>query len=218
MISSVPTETSVIILAPTLLQREAWSALLMKQPQIGVRTALAEADQLKDFLPLDRPTTILMDYPAIRFDLVRQVLGYGSQCGVVVIVNAHTHEDMVSLLQIGASGCVSRDDSIPHLARSIIAAGRGEIIIPTHYVSAVLASLSERQDLTSIPLETLSERESDVLRLLAQGMTNKDVAQTLFLSVRTVEAHLRSVYNKLGVSTRTEAVLWAVRNGYGTAI
>lgn len=63
-------------------------------------------------------------------------------------------------------------------------------------------------------IEPLSEREADVLRLLAQGLTNKDIAQTLILSVRTVEAHLRSVYGKLGVRSRTEAALWAVKHGY----
>jgi DNA-binding NarL/FixJ family response regulator len=62
----------------------------------------------------------------------------------------------------------------------------------------------------------LSERETDVLRLLAQGYTNKDIAQTLFLSVRTVEAHLRSIFAKLDVSSRTEAALWAVQHGYSS--
>ena len=212
----VSPETSVIILTPTLLQREAWLALLAKQPQIRVLAALTDVEELKELLPLGHPTTILMDYPVLRFDLVKQVLDDAPRCGLVVMVNTHTHEDMVSLLQMGASGCVSRDDSLAHLARSIIAAGRGEIIIPTRYVSSVLDSLANRQASASIPMDTLSEREADVLRLLAQGMTNKEAAQKLFLSVRTVEAHLRSIYSKLGVSSRTEAVLWAVRNGYGT--
>ena len=61
----------------------------------------------------------------------------------------------------------------------------------------------------------LSERETEVLRLLAQGHTNKDIAQALILSVRTVEAHLRNIFAKLGVNSRTEAALWAVQHGYG---
>ena len=55
----------------------------------------------------------------------------------------------------------------------------------------------------------------EVVRLLGRGLTNKDIAQTLILSVRTVEAHLRSIYGKLGVRTRTEAALWTVRHGFG---
>ena len=64
-------------------------------------------------------------------------------------------------------------------------------------------------------LGDLSEREVTVLRLLAQGMTNKHIAQTLLLSVRTVEAHLRSIFVKIDVRSRTEAALWAVKHGYG---
>jgi two-component system, NarL family, response regulator LiaR len=65
------------------------------------------------------------------------------------------------------------------------------------------------------PDTSLSAREAEVLGLLARGLTNKGIAQTLFLSVRTIEAHLRSIFAKLGVRTRTEAALWAVGHGYG---
>ena len=58
-------------------------------------------------------------------------------------------------------------------------------------------------------------QETEVLGLLARGLTNKDIAQSLMLSVRTVEAHLRSIFGKLAVGSRTEAALWAVRHGYG---
>jgi DNA-binding NarL/FixJ family response regulator len=60
----------------------------------------------------------------------------------------------------------------------------------------------------------LTRREIEVLHLLSHGMSNRDIAQKLFVSVRTVEAHLRSLYGKLDVSSRTEAALWAVRHGY----
>ena len=64
-------------------------------------------------------------------------------------------------------------------------------------------------------LEGLTARERETLALLAQGMTNKDIAQSLILSVRTVEAHLRNIFGKLGVRARTEAALWATKHGYG---
>ncbi len=64
--------------------------------------------------------------------------------------------------------------------------------------------------------EPLSSREQEVLTLLAQGLSNKEIAQRLYLSVRTVEGHLVNVYGKLGVHSRTEAALYAVRQGWVT--
>jgi DNA-binding NarL/FixJ family response regulator len=78
-----------------------------------------------------------------------------------------------------------------------------------------LVALARGESAAQSLVEPLSEREIEVLRLLAHGSTNKDIAQTLILSVRTVEAHLRNIYGKLGVRSRTEAALWAVKHGYG---
>jgi DNA-binding NarL/FixJ family response regulator len=65
-------------------------------------------------------------------------------------------------------------------------------------------------------LELLTEREMEVLKMAAKGMSNKDIAEALFLSVRTVQAHMRSVFNKLGVGSRLEAVLYGLKRGWFT--
>jgi DNA-binding NarL/FixJ family response regulator len=67
----------------------------------------------------------------------------------------------------------------------------------------------------AITVVSLPEREAEALRLLATGLTNKDIAQTLILSVRTVAAHLRSIFVKINVRSHTKAVLWAARHAYG---
>jgi DNA-binding NarL/FixJ family response regulator len=118
-------------------------------------------------------------------------------------------------LQAGANGCVARDDPVGDLARAVIAAGRGEIVLPPAIAARALLVLARGGPTTDTLIEPLSDREVEVLRLLADGHTNKDIAQALLISVRTVEAHLRSIYGKLNVRSRTEAVLWAVRRGYG---
>jgi DNA-binding NarL/FixJ family response regulator len=104
---------------------------------------------------------------------------------------------------------------VAELARAIIAVGRGEIALPPSIAGRALAALARGESVGGSLIEPLSERESEVVQLLAQGLTNKDIAQTLFLSVRTVEAHLRNIFGKLGVRSRTEAALWATKHGYG---
>jgi DNA-binding NarL/FixJ family response regulator len=120
----------------------------------------------------------------------------------------------MTLLQAGAAGVLSRDATLPELTRALIAASRGEIVLPPELAARTLAALARGEVRSGQNIETLTEREREVLTLLAKGMTNKDIAQTLFLSVRTVEAHLRNVYGKLGVATRTEAVLWAMQHSF----
>jgi DNA-binding NarL/FixJ family response regulator len=135
--------------------------------------------------------------------------------GRLYLVDAHDLPQIVSLLQAGMTGVINRDATVPELTRSLLATARGEIVLPPSLAAQALLALARAMSLLSnTRLSRLPDREQDVLTLLAQGMTNKDIAQTLFLSVRTIEPHLRNIYGKLDVNNRTEAVLWAVQHGF----
>ena len=212
----VPQTTQLLIYAPAVLPREAWRALLADQPGILVSGVMADPNDLAAHLQPDRPTTLLIDLPIPQPDLARQIRYAAPDLGLLFLVPSYDLFEIVPLLQAGASGCVSRDDSVGDLARAIIAAGRGEIVLPAAIAAHVLAALAQAKPVGPAGLiEPLSDREAEVLRLLAHGLTNKDIAQTLILSVRTIDAHLRTIFGKLAVHSRTEAVLWAVKHGYG---
>lgn len=209
--------THLVILAPANLHRETWRALLAGLPDIDVVAAIADVSAAAS-LPLSshsQPTTILIDVPAPPPDLACQLKAAAPGRGLLFLVPSYDLADIVPLLQAGATGCVSRDDSVANLARAIIAAGRGELALPSAIAAQALVALARGELIDQAPTEMLSEREVEIVRLLAQGLTNKDIAQTLILSVRTVEAHLRNIFAKLGVRSRTEAALWAVKHGYG---
>jgi DNA-binding NarL/FixJ family response regulator len=135
---------------------------------------------------------------------------------LLFLVESYDLGEIVSLLREGATGFIVRDSAVSDLARGIIAAGRGEIVLPQELATRALVALARGEVSQEEPLDTLTEREREVLSFLAQGYTNKDIAQSLFLSVRTVEAHLRNIYGKLGVASRTEAALWAVNRGHSS--
>jgi DNA-binding NarL/FixJ family response regulator len=157
----------------------------------------------------------LIDLPLPQADLAQQIKAALPDLGLLFLVQTYELAEILPLLQAGATGCLSRDASVGDLARAIIAVGRGEITLPPEIAARALVALARGETADQALVEPLSEREIEVLRLLAQGATNKDIAQTLILSVRTVEAHLRNIYGKLGVRSRTEAALWAVKHGYG---
>jgi DNA-binding NarL/FixJ family response regulator len=206
----------LIIFSSASLHREAWRALLASQPDILIVDAVADASEVAPLLRPDQPTTVLVDVLSPQLDLAQQLRVVAPEAGLLFLTQSYELSEVLVLLRAGATGCISRDASVGDLARAIIAVGRGEIALPPHIAGRALAALAQGEPVSDDGLiEPLTEREVEVLRLLAQGLTNKDIAQTLILSVRTVEAHLRNIFGKLGVHSRTEAALWAVENGYG---
>ena len=206
--------TQLIILAAKKLHRAAWDALLTQQPGIEVWGTAANQDDLTALPEPPNPSTILIDFPNHSLEFIFNIAQTRPKSGMIVLVNSYDLAETITLLQAGVTGTLSRDATTADLARAMIAAGRGEIVLPPSLAAKALAALVRGDILQKqSDSDTLTDRESDVLSLLAKGMTNKDIAQTLFLSVRTVEAHLRNIYGKLGVASRTEAVLWAVENG-----
>jgi len=208
--------TRLIIMAPATLYRTAWQTLLAQQPDILVAGAVDDVSQIAALLEPGQPTTVLFDLPTPQPTLAQQIKPIIPDLGLLFLVDSYDLEQILPLLQAGVTGCISRDEPVAKLARAIIAVGRGEIALPPSIAERALAVLARGETVQEGGLiEPLSEREIEVLRLLAQGLTNKDIAQTLFLSVRTVEAHLRNIFGKLGVRSRTEAALWATKHGYG---
>ena len=205
----------LLIYSPAALHRDAWQALLSAQPGITVAGTVGETSEL--LLPIQpgQPTTILIDQLVLDPKLAIELKSAAADVGLLFLVQSYDLSEILPILRAGANGFISRDASVGDLARAIIAAGRGELVLPQSVSGRALAALARGAVIHADPVEPLSKREVEVLRYLARALTNKDIAQTLFLSVRTVEAHLRNIYGKLGVNTRTEAAIWAVRNGYG---
>ena len=206
--------TQVLIFSPLALHRAAWLALMTGQPGIEAIGSLACLEEVAPFQPVTGPMTLLVDVQIVQPDLVQKLHTAFPGCGLLFLVQEDRLEEIVALIKAGATGLISRNQTEGDLSRAIIAAGRGELVLPSKLAVQSLLFLAGNESSQS-PLEPLTLREKDVLALLAQGQTNKDIAQSLFLSVRTVEAHIHTIFRKIEVRSRTEAALWGVRQGYG---
>jgi NarL family two-component system response regulator LiaR len=121
-------------------------------------------------------------------------------------------------LEAGAAGYLLKTASGDDLTRAVRAVHKGEPVLDPIVTRKVINRLTLRGKMQrgAMPSPHLSEREMDIIRLAARGMSNKDIAGELHLSRRTVEGNLRTIFNKLGVGSRTEAVIEAMGRGWLT--
>ena len=128
----------------------------------------------------------------------------------ILALSAYDENECVfGILKAGASGYVLKEEALETIVKAIRVACRGET-----WLSPKIAEKVKKRALREEEVP-LTERELDVLRFLAKGWTNARIAKELFISERTVRYHLRNIYDKVEVSTRGEAIAWAVRKGFG---
>jgi DNA-binding NarL/FixJ family response regulator len=196
--------------------REATAEILEHQPDMHV---VGQAETGEEAIELARrlhPDVAVMDIAMPRLDgleATRRITAECPRCQVLVLTAHEEERTIIQLLQAGAVGYLPKTIGLDELLEAIRAAARGESVLPPAVAAVVVRHLAEKEP-PEEPAHPLTDRELEVLRAAAQGLTNYDIAQQLTVSVRTVEAHLTHVYNKLGVSSRTEAVVHAMRQGW----
>jgi len=138
---------------------------------------------------------------------------------IMLVLSAYDYEEYIfPILEAGAAGYLLKDISLHELVDAIRTVHRGETVLHP----AVARKLVERFRKKSVSegqekeLEALTDREIEVLKMAATGMSNKEIASELFLSVHTIESHLTSIFNKLGVGSRVEAAMEGLRHDWFT--
>lgn len=207
-------QINAIVLSPCELYRHAWKSLLSSLVFVDFVQTTATASEITIPSAGRQPTTILVDAPGSERRFAVQLGPFTRRCHTFFVINDYDLRIILPLLKLGGTGFTARGDSVSNFVQFFLATAEGQIGLPLDVANRAMTELanSGRHHLTL--LNDLTRRETEMLQLLTDGMSNRDIAQTLFLSVRTVEAHLRSLYGKLDVNSRTEAALWAVRHGY----
>jgi NarL family two-component system response regulator YdfI len=203
----------VLIADDHLVVREGLRAILEVAGDIelvGEATDGAEAVRLAGELA---PDVVLMDLRMPNVDgieAIRQIKARYPELEVVILTTYDDDQDIVQGLRAGARGYLLKDSGREALFDAIRAAARGESLLPSAVIDKVVAHLT---DPGAVRPEALSDREQEVLTFLAQGAANKEIAHRLHITERTVKAHVTSIFNKLGVNSRAEAVAVAMRHG-----
>jgi DNA-binding NarL/FixJ family response regulator len=157
------------------------------------------------------PHVVLMDLSMPRMggvDATREIVARHPDVQVVVLTSFSDQDLVLDAVAAGAVGYLLKDAEPGELVRGVRAAAAGESPLDAKVARTLLARQTERSSDT-----LLSDREREVLTLVADGLANKQIARSLGISERTVKSHLTSVFQRIGVSDRTQAALWAERNG-----
>jgi two-component system response regulator DegU len=217
---------SVVVVDDHPVVRTGLMAVLGVAADIHV---LAEGSCGQDALRLVnslKPDVLILDLnlPDLNgTQVARQLCSQHSQTKILILTVNREYFSAVELLECGALGYVLKDEALETLANAVRAVARGENwlspAITTQVVKRAIGKqpMSLRRGISQINSAKLTPREVDVLRLLAQGLDNQNIASRLFLTTRTIQNHVSNIYSKLDVSNRTEAALFAIQHGISQA-
>lgn len=208
--------TSVLVVDDVELFRTGLAAALEREgftvagEANNAERAVSQAESLQ-------PDLVLLDIlmPGISgLDVVEKIRAVSPRSSVVMLSASESEEDLLECIKAGARGYLVKDAPFGELASSLhsVAAGGAAISgLMTGKLLDVLSQLLRHQDFVAPRRPALTGREIEVLQHVAKGMTSKEIGRVLFISENTVKNHVRNILDKLGLHSRNEAVLYAIR-------
>ncbi len=210
----------IIFAEDHVLVREGTRQLLDRHEDLEVVGEAADGVEAVELVRRLSPDLAILDIAMPRMggiEATKRIKALAPKTSVLILSAYDDDQYVFALLEAGAAGYLLKDVSADELVRAIRAVHAGEPVLHPAIARKVLARFAEKKQQASEQSAgggALSAREIEVLRLAAKGMTNAAIAQELALSTRTVQVHLTHIFAKLGVASRTEAVIVALRRGW----
>ena len=194
--------------------REGVKNLLELDGDIQVIAEAVDGEDCLEKLQLVKPDVLLLDINMPKkngLEVLKSLKSRRSKLKVLVLTVHNETEYLMKAVDIGVNGYVLKDSESAELKKAIFTVADGETYIQPSLIPALNAKMIETNK-DAEKIKSLTKRELDVLKLLAVGMFNKEVGKRLEISERTVKNHVSNIFKKLGVTDRTQAAVFAIRN------
>ena len=212
--------TRVLIADDQTIVREGLSTLLSLLPGIEVVGAATDGEEAVQLVARLRPDVVLMDLRMPRVDgaeATRRIRELAPATQVIVLTTYADDASVFAAVQAGARGYLTKNASAAEIRQAIAAVGRGEALLDPSVQRRLLDALAGPGAIPPAPAEELPDgltpREAEVLRLMAAGRTNQEIAAELVVSEGTVKTHVNRIFAKARVRDRGQAVAYAYRHG-----
>jgi NarL family two-component system response regulator LiaR len=210
---------SILLAEDHVVVRQGTRQLLEREPDFKIVGEAGDGEEAVKLAKELKPDVIIMDVAMPRLsgvEATRQIKAVLPAVSVLVLTGYDYDEYIFSMLEAGAAGYLLKNVSGDELIGAVRAVYAGEPMIHPDVLRKMMTRF-KTPPAAAAPVHVsspLSEREMEVLKIAAKGMSNRDIAGELFISERTVQAHMRSVFNKLGVGSRSEAILYGLKKGW----
>lgn len=201
---------SILIADDHPVVRDGLRGMLESQPDFEVVGEAADGAQAIKLVEELRPEIVLMDLRMPQVDgvtAIREIKNGQAETQILVLTTYDSDADILPAIEAGATGYLLKDSSREELYGAIRATARGDTVLAPSVAARLVGQMRAPAE------ERLSSRELEVLQLVAEGASNKDIASRLHISQATVKSHLIHIFGKLGVSDRTAAVTVALQRG-----
>jgi len=207
----------ILLAEDHVIMREGTREFIQREPDMEVVGEAGDGEEAIKLATELQPDVVVMDIAMPKLngiEATKQIKALQPSTAVLILTAYDYDQYIFALLEAGAAGYLLKGVRVYELIDAVRAVYAGESVLHPVIARRVIDRLISPKPTETQAIEPLSEREMEVLKLAATGISNKDIAEQLFLSPRTVQVHLGNIFNKLGVASRTEAVLYGLRRGW----